>query len=227
MERIGKNWRDLQARIETAAARHGRAADGIGVIAVTKTRSVEDVRAVLACGLKALGENRVQEAEAKIDALRPAGAWHLIGRLQTNKAGKAAALFDVIQSLDSLRLARALERRAAEAGRSLGVFIQVNTSGAAQQGGIDPDGAGELLEALEGMPHLSAQGLMTIGPNGGDETQVRACFAGLRLLSERLDPRGESLAHLSMGMSGDFEWAIAEGATLLRLGTALFGPRPQ
>jgi PLP dependent protein len=225
MEQISENWHLLQERIAKAAQNAGRNPDAIKVMAVSKTRPVAEIETALACGLNIFGENRVQEAETKIGALPPA-TWHLIGRLQTNKAGKAAALFDTVQSLDSLKLAQALQRRAVELDRHLDVFVQVNTSDAPHQGGMAPEQTPDLVEALEDMSHLRLRGLMTIGAHGGDEIQIRTCFASLRRLGQQLDPSGTRITDLSMGMSGDFEWAIAEGATLLRLGTVLFGARP-
>jgi PLP dependent protein len=228
MEAFAQRWEAVQQRIAHAAGRAGRSPTDIHVVAVTKTRTREEVQAALAAGMSCLGENRVQEAEAKKPEIRGAAEWHLIGHLQGNKAGKAAALFDVVQSVDSARLAQALSRRAGELDRRLDILLQVNTSGATEQSGAPP----EQLEALAGqvaeLPHLRLQGLMTIGLFSQDEAVVRSCFVRLRHLREQLlacSGHGLDLRYLSMGMSGDFEWAIAEGANMLRLGTVLFGPR--
>lgn len=228
MEHIAENWRFLQDRIAAAAQRSGRDPDAVEVIAVTKTRTPAEVEAALACGLLQLGENRVQEAEGKIGriAAETTPRWHLIGRLQSNKAGKAVALFDAVQSVDSLDLACRLDRRAGLSGRRLEVMVQVNTAAADGQGGVAPEAVAELVGQIAELPHLQPSGLMTIAAHSADEGRVRACFGQLRDLRQTVGAAGTPLTHLSMGMSGDFVWAVEEGATMLRLGTALFGPRP-
>jgi len=226
MDAIRANWQALQERISRAALAAGRDPAGIEVVAVTKTRTPQEVEAALGCGLRTVGENRVQEAAAKKVQVRLPARWHLIGQLQTNKAAKAVELFDLVESVDSLRLGTELDRRAGQAGRTLEVLVQVNTSGAPQQGGADPAHLPELAAQLASLPHLRLRGLMTIGAHSPEESAVRAGFARLRELRDRLRshcPQGD-WDLLSMGMSGDFEWAIAEGANLLRLGTALFVP---
>ena len=228
MEAIRENWRALQERISQAAHRAGRPPEEIGVVAVTKTRTPQEIEAVIRCGLHLVGENRVQEAAAKQGQVALEAGWHLIGQLQTNKAAKAVDLFHCVQSVDNVRLAAALDRHVGQTGRTLEVLIQVNTSGAPQQGGVAPEQTLELAAALVGLPHLHLRGLMTIGTLSPEEKVVRACFARLRQLRDQLAAQfpASDWGWLSMGMSGDFELAIAEGANLLRLGTALFGVRP-
>ncbi|MBM3278987.1 MAG: YggS family pyridoxal phosphate-dependent enzyme [Candidatus Handelsmanbacteria bacterium] len=228
MDAIRANWQALQERISRAALAAGRDPAGIEVVAVTKTRTPQEVEAALGCGLRTFGENRVQEAAAKKVQVRLPARWHLIGHLQGNKAGKAVELFDLVESVDSLRLGAELDRRAGLVGHPLEILIQVNTSGAPQQSGAAPEQLPELAAQLASLPHLRLRGLMTIGALSPDEAAVRSCFARLRRLRDQLAgqlPQAD-WSLLSMGMSGDFEWAIAEGANLLRLGTALFGARP-
>lgn len=227
MEHIRKNCLLVAERIARAAERAERAADAIEVVAVSKTRSAEETEAALRCGLHLLGENRVQEAEEKKPAVSAEASWHMIGHLQSNKAGKAVELFAMVQSVDRLSLARALARRAEAAGRRLDVLLQVNTAGSESQSGAAPEEVVDLAGQVAELPSLQVRGLMTIGAHAEEEALVRASFARLRLLSEDIvrSELGVRMDYLSMGMSGDFEWAIAEGANLLRLGTAIFGAR--
>jgi len=192
---------------------------------VTKTLPPEAVRAALAASLADIGENYVQEARAKRDALGAGGTWHLIGGLQRNKARVAVATFDHVQTVDSSAVARALAEEAARAGRRLPVSLQVNAAADPRKRGLSPDDAPALAEAVLGLPELRLDGLMTIGPQGPAE-QTRSCFRLLRELRDDLGKRlGVELPHLCMGMSDDFPVAVEEGATLLRLGRALFGDR--
>lgn len=228
MDAIARNWHDLELRIARAAERAGRQPDGVEVVAVTKTRSAEEVDAAICAGLRHVGENRVQEAAAKRPGVRGEARWHLVGSLQRNKAGGAVELFDMVQSVDSARLADALDRRAAGRGRRLDVLLQVNTSGAPQQGGLPAALVPALVVHVAALPHLRVRGLMTIADHGVGEARVRACFRQLRELAGRVEasgPPGIDLSVLSMGMSGDFELAIEEGSTMIRVGTAIFGPR--
>lgn len=229
MDHIRKNWELLCARIERAAGRSGRVASAIEVVAVSKTRNVREIEAAYACGLRLVGENRIQEAATKRPQVVAPLAWHFVGHLQTNKAGPAVELFDLVHSVDSARLARALSRRAAPTGRPIEVLLQVNTAGSQHQAGVTPDQLVDLVAALAPLPHLRIRGLMTIAAHSENEAAVRGCFRALRELGEKVAQckfAGVSMDYLSMGMSGDFELAIAEGANLLRLGTAIFGPRP-
>lgn len=215
----------VRRRIEGAAARSGRPGSAVTLVAVSKTMPVETVREAITAGATILGENRVQEARDKIAALGDAAEWHLIGHLQTNKAKLAVSLFDRIHSLDSIRLAQELERHAAEAGRRVRCLIEVNVGGEDQKNGASEDALRPLLEAANGMPHILVEGLMAIPPFLPDPETIRPYFRRLRVLRDELGRQGFSLPDLSMGMTHDFEVAIEEGATLVRVGTAIFGPR--
>jgi len=213
----------VRGRIRAAAERVGRDPSSVRLIGASKTVPAAVLVEAVRAGLADLGENRVQEAEAKAPLLRAdltdgaVPVWHLIGHLQSNKARKAVALFDWIHSVDSPRLADGLERIAQELGRAPRVLIEVNTSGEASKEGVAPDDAAALIAHVAGLRTLRLAGLMTIGPTGGDP---RPAF---RLLRRLRDAAG--LDELSMGMSGDFEAAIEEGATIVRVGSALFGAR--
>jgi hypothetical protein len=215
----------VRRRIETAAARSGRPSSAVTLVAVSKTMPAAAIREAVSAGVKILGENRVQEAREKIEALPGAAEWHLIGHLQTNKAKLAVGLFDCIHSLDSVRLAQELGRHAEEAGRRLRCLVEVNLGEETQKSGVDAAEVRPLLEAARRLPQLSVQGLMTIPPFLPDPESVRLFFRRLRDLRDRLESEGWTLPDLSMGMSHDFEVAIEEGATLVRIGTAIFGSR--
>ena len=204
------------------------------MVGVTKRVPAERVAEALRAGLGVLGENYVQEARAKADALArllgaggPHPRWRLIGRLQRNKARDAVALFEAVETLDRAELAAELDRRAADAGRSLEVLLQVNLSEEAQKGGAAAEELPALLAACADLPHLRVAGLMTVPAASSDPEAALPVFARLRALAAALRdvPGGAGLRELSMGMSADFEVAIEEGATLVRVGTALFGPR--
>jgi len=215
----------VREEVGAAARRAGRDVARVGIVAVTKTLPPAAVRAALGAGLADVGENYVQEARAKRDALGAGGRWHLIGGLQRNKVRLAVATFDHVQTVDSAAVARALAEEAARAGRRLAVSIQVNAAADPRKRGLSPDDAPALAEAILGLPELRLEGLMTIGPQGPAE-QTRSCFRLLRELRDDLGKRlGVELPHLCMGMSDDFPVAVEEGATLLRLGRALFGHR--
>ena len=225
VEGIRGRLADVRRRIEAAAARSGRPASAVTLVAVSKTMPVEVVREAIAAGATILGENRVQEARDKIAALAGAAEWHLIGHLQTNKAKLAVNLFERIHSLDSVRLAQELERHAAEAGRRVRCLIEVNVGGEEQKSGASQGEVRPLLQAAGGMPHLLVEGLMVIPPFLSDPEAIRPYFRRLRVLRDDLARDGFALPDLSMGMTHDFEVAIEEGATLVRVGTAIFGPR--
>jgi pyridoxal phosphate enzyme (YggS family) len=226
----------VKERMAQSALRAGRDAAEIKLMAVTKTRTVEEMAAA-ASHVDFLGENRVQEAASKkeiwMKEVWPDSAierrkieWRLIGHLQSNKIRKALALFDALDSLDSVGLALAVERAAAESERSAPVLIEINTSGENNKTGVDAERFPELLDRVLECPHLKLEGFMTVGPLTDDETRVRNAFACLREMASRARLRsGLPLPVLSMGMSGDFQWAIAEGSTCVRIGTSLFGPR--
>jgi pyridoxal phosphate enzyme (YggS family) len=221
MQEIRANLERVRERIARAAEHAGRRAADVLLIAVSKTVEVERIRRALAAGVPALGENRVQEARTKIAELGRPVPWHLVGQLQTNKAKDAVELFDLIHSLDRLELARELDRRARQRGRPVEALVQVNVAGEARKGGVTPDGLGGLLDAVAGLDHVQVRGLMVIPPEAPDAEAARPWFRALAKLGER-----HGLAELSMGMSADFEVAVEEGATMVRVGTAVFGARP-
>jgi pyridoxal phosphate enzyme (YggS family) len=208
-----------------ACARVRREPSEVTLVAVSKTVPAERLSAAVAAGLTTLGENRVQEAEAKVAAL-PGVTWHLVGHLQLNKARRAVELFDTIESLDSLELAVRLDRLAAELGRALPVYLQVNVDRDEAKAGFTPEGLGRDLAELAGLANLRLEGLMTVGMLVGTAEEARPTFVRLRELSERLRSEAGRLGTgLSMGMTDDFEVAIEEGATIVRVGRALFGER--
>jgi pyridoxal phosphate enzyme (YggS family) len=220
----------VRSRIEAAARRAGRDAREITLVGVSKRMPAERIAEAARAGLTCIGENYVQEAREKRAALADcpqALRWHLIGNLQRNKARDAVALFDVIETVDRAALAEELDRRTAAAGRTLEILLQVNVSGEPQKAGARPQDVAALLAACAALPHLRVTGLMTVPEAADDAEATRPAFARLRALRDalRAAPGGQNLRDLSMGMSADFEVAIEEGATLVRVGTALFGPR--
>lgn len=223
---LAANLLRLRERIAAAASRAGRDVDSVTLLAVSKGQSVASLQAAQALGLAAFGENYVEEALPKIHALQGnAAAWHFIGRPQGNKTRDLATHFDWVHGIDRARIAgRLAEQRPAEV-TPLNVCIQVNVAGEASKGGATPAEVPALLDALAVLPRLRLRGLMCMLPFGLEEGAQRAGFARLRLLLESANMRGHALDTLSMGMSGDLEAAVLEGATLLRIGTALFGPR--
>lgn len=228
IERIRANVDAARERGARACARAGRAPDSVRVMAVTKNVPRGHALAAVDAGVDLLGENRIQEAAGKHDGHPRRYELHLIGHLQRNKAGAAARLFDAVQSIDAVRTAAALERRCAALDRTMAILLELNASGEPTKAGFPT--ADALLEAAAWIaascPHLPLAGVMTIGAHSGDQALVRASFARLRAAHERLLAAHPGAAVLSMGMSHDFELAIEEGATLIRLGAALFGPRP-
>ncbi len=217
----------VRERIASACFRAGRAPGEVRVVAVTKTVPAERVRALYACGHDLFGENRVQEAAAKIPEVGPGARWHLVGHLQRNKARHAVRLFELIHSLDAVGLAQELARRAAALGKRQRVLVQVNVAREATKQGVSEEALPELVEAILGLEALELRGLMTIPPPPEIAEDSRRWFARLRELRDRTAERfGVALPELSMGMSDDLEVAVEEGATLVRLGRALFGERP-
>ncbi len=194
---------------------------------VVKNVPTESVRAALDMGLHHLGENRVQEAASRIESLgRDAAHWHMVGHLQRNKVGRAVELFDLIHSVDSAELAQALARRARSVGGSIAVLIEVNVGGEPSKFGVTPEALDPLAETVASLEGLSLEGLMTVAPPAPEPEQARPWYASLRELRERAERRiGRPMPQLSMGMSGDFEVAIEEGATMVRVGTTIFGSR--
>ena len=221
---LASNLASVRDRIAAAEHRSGRATGSVTLIGVVKTLPAETLAAAVALGLRDLGENRVQEAESHRHSVP--FALHMIGHLQRNKAGRALEMFDVFHCIDDLDLAHALAQRAAKSGRRVQTLLEVNVSGESTKFGVSPEGAVELAEQVEQLPELELKGLMTVGAPVERSEQARAGFAKLRELRERVAQRlARPLPELSMGMSGDFEVAVEEGATMVRVGSALFGAR--
>lgn len=230
LEEISDRLATVRSQIAAAAERGNRAAADVQLVVVSKTHPPDIVRLALAAGVTDLGENRIQEAEEKITAVgRSAARWHLIGHLQSNKARRAVMLFDLIHSIDSAELARRLDRMCEDEGRKeLPVLIQLNLAGEATKSGIHPKELPKLVEAIASCPHLRLTGLMTVPPFFGDSEQVRPAFRRLRGLRDELKSQkvfASGPGELSMGMTHDFPVAIEEGATIVRIGTAIFGER--
>jgi pyridoxal phosphate enzyme (YggS family) len=227
MSSIASALEEVRGRIETACGRAGRPVTEVRLVAVSKTVAVERIRQLLDCGHDLLGENRVQEALQKIPVLGSAARWHLVGHLQRNKARHAVGAFELLHGVDSERLAAEIDRRAARAGIRQAVLLQVNLAGEETKSGVDETGLPALLEAVAGLPNLELRGLMTIPPPADDPEKSRGWYSRLRELRERSAARvGLPLPELSMGMTDDFEVAVEEGATLVRVGRAIFGERP-
>jgi pyridoxal phosphate enzyme (YggS family) len=227
MDQIAQHLADIRGRIESAALRAGRDPASVQLVAVSKTHPADAVRAAAAAGQCLFGESRVQEAREKIPACPPDLEWHFIGHLQKNKVRHALPLFDFFHSIDSMALAQAMDRIACESGRTVTGLLEVNVSGEATKHGFTPEQLRAEFSALTSLPHLRVVGLMTMAPYAEDAEQARPVFRALRKLRDGLQQTlGTSLPHLSMGMSGDFEPAIAEGATLVRIGSSIFGDRP-
>lgn len=231
---IRENINLLRQKISAAASRVGRQPDSVRLLAVSKKFGPEMILAAAQAGLLYFGENFVQEAAVKLGdsrlrALDPAPQFHFIGHLQSNKTKLASELFDVIQTVDRLKLARALDTQLRKSDRIMPILIQVNVAGERQKSGVAPADCEQLLSAIRELPHLSARGLMTMPPYSDDPEESRPCFRQLRLLAEDLTQKGllgiNGPVELSMGMSGDFEVAVEEGATIIRVGTAIFGSR--
>ena len=229
LQTIGERFENVRARIRAAAERAGRSPDEIQLIAISKTHSAAIVLEAVAAGVTDLGENRVQEAESKINEIgRDAARWHLVGHLQTNKARRAVELFDVIHSVDSVALVEKLERLCVEGERhELPVLVQVDLAGEQTKSGVDSASLPTLLEAFAGCDRVRLVGLMTLPPFFEDPECTRPFFKALRDLRDELKAQGHfhGPGELSMGMSHDYEVAIEEGATMVRVGTSIFGER--
>jgi hypothetical protein len=209
--------------------RSGRTPESVKLVGVTKTVDVERIKQAVSAGLQILGENYVQEARDKIKEVGGEASWHFVGRLQTNKAKYAVKLFDMIQTVDSFKLANELNRRAQTLGRTIPIIIQVNLASEVSKGGVEPSKCISLIKQISDLANLQIRGLMTMPPFFDQPERVRPYFAQLRELSQEIAKAqlpGVEMKELSMGMSGDFETAIEEGATLVRVGTAIFGKRP-
>ena len=223
---LAANVQSIQQRIEAACARAGRAPSSVTLVAVSKSQPPEAVAAAAAAGLTLFGENKVQEAKAKIPLCPGRLRWHMIGHLQTNKCRDAVDLFEMVQSVDSLRVAEELNKRAEQAAKRLPILLEVNAVGEASKFGCPPEQLLAELGSINALPRLEIQGLMTVPPWKPDPEDVRPVFRQMRELKERCEQLlGAPLPHLSMGMTGDFEVAIEEGATMVRIGTAIFGAR--
>ena len=217
---IERNIQEVTSRIAQACERAGRSADEVTLVAITKTVEPSAIRAAFQAGVRQFGENRVQEAKAKLGELeniRSRSTWHMVGHLQTNKVKTAIELFDIIQSVDSLRLAEFLSRHARE---TIPILLEVNMAGEATKGGFAADEVSQAIKKIGLMPNLEIKGLMTIAPLVRNPEEIRPVFRRLRELRDSL-----GLERLSMGMTDDFEVAIEEGATIVRIGRAIFGER--
>jgi pyridoxal phosphate enzyme (YggS family) len=232
ISRVSDRLADVRARIASAAAKAGRMQREITLVAVSKTHPVEALREAIDAGVTAFGENRVQEAIAKVEALGRGPEWHLIGSLQTNKARQAVAHFDVIHSLDRVDLGRAISKHALALGTRCRVLVQVNVTGKDTQGGVSPDGLEGLVRELARMPGLRLDGLMCIAPEASEVGGVEGTRPSFQLAASKWGAlaalardHGHTWHHLSMGMTNDFEVAIEHGATVVRVGRAIFGDR--
>lgn len=225
-ENLIQNIADIKSRMAVAASKSERTPGAITLVAVSKNHDEKTIRAAIAAGITDLGESRVQEADRKITTLGHVARWHLIGHLQTNKAARAIQLFDIIDAVDSIHLARKIDADAAKTGRKIECLVEINSSEEDSKFGFAPEKAQKSLAELAGLQNIIWRGIMTIGPYIINEDRIRRAFQVTRdvfvanrgLFDERFDT-------LSMGMSDDFELAIEEGATQVRVGTAIFGPR--
>ncbi|MFA5284235.1 MAG: YggS family pyridoxal phosphate-dependent enzyme [Smithellaceae bacterium] len=227
-DEIKTNILNIRERIATAATRAGRDSGTIQLMAVSKTVEPDRIRQALDAGITLLGENYVQEAREKIPAVGRPAVWHMIGHLQTNKVKYVVNLFDWIHSVDRLELARELDKRAGQNNRKLNALIEVNVSGEASKNGAVPQQVLELVRQISILPNLSVRGLMTMPPYSDDPENSRPYFIALRRLRDEIVSAavpGISMTELSMGMTDDFEVAIEEGATIIRVGRAIFGDR--
>jgi pyridoxal phosphate enzyme (YggS family) len=225
MPTVKENLLRVMEKIEEAARKIGRDPNEIKLVAVSKTVEVARIMEAIEAGVSILGENYVQEAQKKIEEIGRPVSWHFIGHLQTNKAKYAIRLFDMIHSLDSVPLAEELNRRAEQADRVMGVMIEVNLSKEATKFGTDEEVVVNLAKRIQNLNHLSLEGLMTMPPYFDSPELSRPYYIALRELKEKMVKEGVPMKDLSMGMSNDFEIAIEEGATYVRVGTAIFGPR--
>ena len=228
MASIRENFLQVQNQIRVAAEHAGREAHSIQVIAVSKTKPVSVILEAIDAGITDIGENRVQEARDKYDRVDRPVKWHLVGHLQRNKVKQALPIFDLIHSVDSLRLLAEIDRRSAQLNRRTEVLIQVNTSGEPSKFGLKPDAVFGFMENALDYAHVRIEGLMTIGAFSPDPEEVRPSFVLLRTLQEKIREQqfpNVEMEYLSMGMTNDFEVAVEEGANLVRIGTAIFGKR--
>lgn len=223
---LAENWKAVNGCIESACQRAGREPGSVTLLGVTKGQPPEKIEALVQLGLTLFGENRIQEARAKIGRCSAKARWHMIGHLQSNKCRDAVQWFSMIQSVDSLALAQEIDKWANKSAKTMPILLEVNVAGESTKFGFQPAEVREQLLEINRLPRVEVHGLMTIAPWARDPEKVRPIFRALRELKIECEQAlGTPLPHLSMGMSGDFEVAIEEGATLIRIGTALFGPR--
>lgn len=223
---VSENLKRVKERIAAACESVGRDPAEVKIVAVTKTHPPEVIREAVKAGINIIGENRVQEAEEKYNEIEARVEWHMVGHLQRNKVRKALSIFSMIESLDSLRLALEIKKESAKRGQITPCLIEVNTSGEETKFGVAPRELAELVTEVLKLEHIKLVGLMTLGPLTEEEDRIRRSFVQLRELRDRVENIfGCYLPHLSMGMSEDFEIAVQEGATMVRLGRVLFGPR--
>jgi len=225
MSDLQSNLETVRRRIAEAARRAGRDPASITLLAVTKNQPPERVLPLQQMGVRAVGENRMQELSGKYEALKGRFEIHFIGHLQTNKVKSVLAMADMIETVDSLKLGRVIQAECEKQSRDMDVLVQVNTSSEDQKSGVRPEGLLALLRELSLLKRLRIRGLMTLAMLAEDKSRVRGCFRLLADIRQDAEKAGIGLEHLSMGMSGDFEEAVEEGATLVRIGTALFGER--
>ena len=228
MRSIEENIKDVWSRIEKAAQKAGKGKEDIKLVVVTKTVEPARIKEAVNCGIQIIGENRVQEAESKFDQITEKVERHLVGHLQTNKAKKAVELFDFVQSVDSLRIAEEISRRASQRGKVMPVLVEVNTSGEETKFGIESHQVLPLIKSISDLEGIRIKGLMTIGLFSDDPEDTRPCFKRLKEVFDQLKQESipdVEMTYLSMGMTSDFEVAIEEGSNMVRVGTAIFGPR--
>jgi PLP dependent protein len=228
MVNVAANYRTIQSRIVDAAARSRRKPEEIKLLAAAKAQSIEAIRAAIAAGIKLIGENYVQEAQEKRRAISETAEWHMIGHLQRNKAKVAVELFGVIESLDNIDLARELAKEGRKKGKNVRTFVEVNLAAEESKSGLVKDKLLDLLKTVSELSNLSVEGLMAVPPFKENPEEVRPYFRELRELQLKLQEQrlpNIGLKELSMGMTHDYTVAIEEGATIVRIGTALFGPR--
>lgn len=223
---LEERYENVRERIDKACADAHRDKNGVRLICVTKTRTPEEINAVLSLGAREIGENRVQELASKVDAIDPRARVHLIGQLQTNKVRSLPERVELIHSLDRLSLAETLEKAGEKRGRPFEALVEVNVGREASKSGIFPENLSDFLDILQNFRYIKVKGLMTVAPKASSPAVPERCFAEMReLLSRGQAVFGADFRELSMGMSGDFEAAIRQGATMVRVGTAIFGER--
>jgi pyridoxal phosphate enzyme (YggS family) len=225
---IRQNLAAIRERVQAALDRSGRSGQEVIIVGASKLMPAERIQEAIDAGIRYIGENRVQEAHAKKPSVKGEAHWHMIGHLQTNKVKKAIELFEMIQSVDSVRLAREISKRSLVHNKDVDVLVEVNMSGETSKSGVAPDRALDVTGQIASMDGIRVRGLMTIGALSDDVEDTRTCFAKLAKLARQLEDQAIdscTMDFLSMGMSGDFEVAIEEGSNMIRIGTLLFGPR--